>query len=93
MEVIGQRPAGEISARDPLVILAEECLSELGVRAVLNSGSTDANIPLSMGYPALVLGITSGSGTHTVHEYIDTEPVEKGMEQLVSFVSRVWDVK
>jgi tripeptide aminopeptidase len=75
------------------VRLADECLSEQGVRATFTSGSTDANIPLSLGYPALVLGITSGGGTHTVHEYIDTAPVEKGMEQLVSFVSRVWDVQ
>ena len=92
MEVIGQRPAGEIGIDHPLVRLADECLSELGVKATFTSGSTDANIPLSLGYPALVLGITSGGGTHTVHEYIETTPIEKGMEQLVSFVSRVWDV-
>jgi acetylornithine deacetylase/succinyl-diaminopimelate desuccinylase-like protein len=93
MEVTGQRPAGEIGVDHPFVRLADECLSKQGVRAVFTSGSTDANIPLSLGYPALVLGITSGGGTHTVHEYIDNAPVEKGMEQLVSFVSRVWDAR
>ena len=92
-EVIGHRPAGEIGVDHPFVRLADECLSMQGVRAEFTSGSTDANIPLSLGYPALVLGITSGGGTHTVHEYIDTAPVEKGMEQLVSFVSRVWDAR
>jgi tripeptide aminopeptidase len=93
MEIIGQRPAGEISTNHPLVKLAGECLSEQGVNASFTSGSTDANIPLSLGYPALVLGITSGGGTHTVHEYIDIPPVVKGMEQLVRFVSRVWDAQ
>lgn len=92
MEVIGQRPVGELSTDHPLVILAHECLSEQGVKPTFTSGSTDANVPLSLGYPALVLGITSGGGIHTVHEYIDIAPVEKGMEQLVSFVSRVWNV-
>lgn len=90
-EVIGQRPAGEMSAKHPLVKLAEACLREQGMDAALITGSTDANVPLSMGYPAIVLGVTTGGGAHTKQEYIHTEPVAKGMEQLVSFVERAWE--
>ena len=89
-EVIGARPAGEMDSKHPLVKLAQACLHEQNMDAVLTSGSTDANIPLSMGYPALVLGVTKGGGAHTRNEFIETAPVEKGMEQLVSFVQRVW---
>lgn len=89
-EVIGQRPAGEMDAHHPLVKLAKECLREQGLDAVLTMGSTDANIPLSKGYPAIVLGVSTGGGAHTMQEYINTAPVEKGMEQLVRFVERVW---
>jgi len=89
-EVIGQRPAGEISRDHPLVKLAEECLLAQGLEPVLTTGSTDANIPLSKGYPAIVLGISTGGSAHTVHEYINTEPVEQGMEQLVKFVEKAW---
>jgi acetylornithine deacetylase/succinyl-diaminopimelate desuccinylase-like protein len=89
-EVIGQRPAGEIPTNHPLVLLGRDCLRELGLDAGLISGSTDANVPLSMGYPAIVLGITTGGSAHTAHEYINTTPVAQGMEQLVKFVSRVW---
>ena len=89
-EVIGQRPAGEISPNHPLVNLAEECLRELGIEPVLTVGSTDANIPLSKGYPAIVLGISTGASAHTIHEYINTEPIAQGMEQLLRFVERVW---
>ena len=32
-------------------------------------------------------------GAHTVNEFINTAPVEKGMEQLVRFVGRVWAYK
>jgi di/tripeptidase len=53
-------------------------------------GSTDANIPLSRGLPALVLGVTNGAGAHTTGEFIYTAPVERGIQQLVQFVSRVW---
>ncbi len=89
-EVIGQRPAGEISATHPLVLLGKDCLREQGLEAGLISGSTDANVPLSKGYPAIVLGVTTGGSAHTTHEYINTAPVAQGMEQLVKFVSRIW---
>lgn len=89
-EVIGERSPGEISAKHPLVTLAKDCLIEQGLDAGLISGSTDANVPLSRGYPAIVLGVTTGGGAHTTQEYINTEPVEKGVEQLVRFVDRVW---
>ena len=89
LEVIGERPAGEISLEHPLVRLAGECISAQGMQPTFTSGSTDANIPLSRGLPALVLGITTGAGAHTSHEYIDVAPVRKGMQQLVDFVERV----
>jgi acetylornithine deacetylase/succinyl-diaminopimelate desuccinylase-like protein len=88
--VIGQRPAGEIPVVHPLVMLAKDCLYEQGLDAGLISGSTDANVPLSRGYPAVVLGITTGGSAHTIHEYINTKPIAQGLEQLVQFVSRVW---
>ena len=90
-EVIGQRPAGELSPSHPLVKLAQKCLRDQGLDSVLTSGSTDANIPLSRGYPAVVLGVSTGSGAHTKGEYINTEPVAKGMEQLLKFVEQVWE--
>ena len=89
-QVIGQRPAGEISVNHPLVLLAKDCLREQGLEPGLISGSTDANVPLSKGYPAIVLGVTTGGSAHTVHEYINTSPIPQGLGQLVSFVNRVW---
>ncbi len=89
-EIIGQRPAGEIPVAHPLVTLARDCLREAGLEAGLISGSTDANVPLSKGYPAIVLGVTTGGSAHTIHEYINTAPVAQGLEQLVRFVSRIW---
>ncbi len=89
-EVIGQRPAGELRADHPLIAFAQECLQEQGLDAALTTGSTDANVPLSKGFPALVLGVSTGGNAHTVQEFIHTAPVEQGIEQLVSFVERVF---
>jgi tripeptide aminopeptidase len=88
-QVIGQRPAGEIPAEHPLVRLAETCLQDVGFNPHLNIGSTDANQPLSRGFPAVTIGLTSGAGAHTVHEYINVDPLEKGMEQVVRLVSSI----
>jgi acetylornithine deacetylase/succinyl-diaminopimelate desuccinylase-like protein len=92
MELTGERPAGQIAQDHPLVKLAEACLAEQGLKATFTSGSTDANIPLSRGYPALVLGVTTGGGAHTVQEYIDIPLIETGVEQLVQFVQRVFRI-
>jgi len=88
-EVIGQRPAGEIPVDHPLVKIARDCSREQGLDAVLTAGSTDANIPLNKGIPAVVMGVTTGGGAHSTQEFIDIEPVRKGLEGLVNFVSRV----
>jgi len=88
-EIIGERPAGEIPADHPLVRLAVKCIREQELDAALTVGSTDANIPLSLGIPAVVMGITTGGGAHTLQEYIDADPVEKGMDALVRFVELV----
>ncbi len=90
-EIIGERPAGEIPADHPLVELALKCTREQGFNATLTIGSTDANIPLSKGFPAVVMGITTGGSAHTINEYIDIDPLEKGIKAVVRFVELVGD--
>ncbi len=91
-ETIGRRPAGELPDDHPLVSLAEDCLRAQGIQPKQTIGSTDANIPLSLGLPAIVLGVTTGAGAHTLSEYIEVEPVLRGMDQLAEFVSKVWGI-
>ena len=86
LEVISQRPYGEIDGNHPLVQNALDCLVEQGIKPILSIGSTDANLPLSLGYPAVTIGLSHGGSAHTVHEYIYTEPLQKGLEQLVQLV-------
>ena len=88
-EVIGERPAGEIAAEHEFVKLAVNCTLEQGFEAILTSGSTDANIPLSDKIPAVVMGITTGGGAHTVNEFVDIKPIELGMNSLARFVEQV----
>ena len=77
-EIIGQRPSGELAADHPLVRLAEDCLRAVGVKPHLNTGSTDANLPLSRGLPSITIGLTTGGRAHTVDEYINLAPPHPG---------------
>ncbi len=90
LEIIGNRPAGEISAGHPLVKLAANILQSLVIPVTLEIGSTDANFPLSRGFPAICIGLTRGGFPHTLRETIEIEPLKLGLEQLWSFINRIW---
>ena len=92
-EIIGQRPAGSIPDDHPLVKLALKTLEAQGTRPHLNIGSTDANIPLSQGLPAICIGLTHGRGAHTTGEFIYTEYLKKGLEQVVEVVVKSYGLK
>ncbi len=85
-EIVGDRPAGRIAADHALIRLAVAALKKLGVNPTLEIGSTDGNIPLADGCPTVTIGITRGGSAHTPDEYIETEPVEAGVRQLLLLV-------
>lgn len=82
--VIGDRPGGGIPDDHPLVQAAIASLKALGVKPQLSMriSSTDANIPLSRGVPAVCIGVTEGGNAHRTDEWIATQPVETGLRYL-----------
>jgi tripeptide aminopeptidase len=91
-EEIGNRPAGYISTQHPLIRLARHCLESQGLQPNLGIGSTDANIPLSRGLPAICVGITTGGKAHTLDEFINIPPVGQGLQQLHTLVRDAFQV-
>jgi acetylornithine deacetylase/succinyl-diaminopimelate desuccinylase-like protein len=81
--VLGVRPAGTVPRDSPLVQTASKALKALGYDAIYDASSTDANIPISLGIPAVCLGITSGGNAHREDEYIDLPPVAAGLTQIM----------
>ena len=65
LELIGDRPSGEIAESDPLVQRAIAASLLLGIEPRLNRSSTDANIPISLGIPAITIG--GGGEASAVH--------------------------
>lgn len=83
LEVIGERPAGFVSPESLIVRRAISILDSLGVSPAGDASSTDANIPISRGVPAICVGLTTGGNVHREDEFIETGPVAVGLSQLV----------
>ena len=83
IEIIGERPAGFVSPDSQIVRRAVNILELLGIQPAGDASSTDANIPISRGIPAICVGLTTGGNVHREDEYIDTSPVVDGLTQLV----------
>jgi acetylornithine deacetylase/succinyl-diaminopimelate desuccinylase-like protein len=85
-EMIGRRPSGGLPEKHPLVQKAVRAVEAQGLTPRLGIGSTDANIPLSRGLPAVCIGLSSGGGAHTASEYLNLTPIAQGMAQVVMLV-------
>lgn len=73
-ELIGDRPAGITPADDPLVQAAARVLAANGYDAALSASSTDSNIPISLGVPAITLSAGGGGfRAHALDEYVNVE--------------------
>ncbi|MBA4306889.1 MAG: peptidase M20 [Sphingopyxis sp.] len=90
-QLTGNRPAGETSPSHPLVALAVQSLSEHGFQAQLAAASTDSNIPMSLGIPALTLGVGGRSeGEHSLSEWLELPQSEtqRAMQAIALIILR-----
>ena len=82
IDLIGERPSGETPSDSPLVELAVEATKILGVEPRLDQSSTDSNLPISLGIPAITLGAGGTSGaSHTLAEWYDPTDRELGLKR------------
>jgi acetylornithine deacetylase/succinyl-diaminopimelate desuccinylase-like protein len=67
---IGLRPSGELPASTPLIQRAIACTSQFGVNPKVGTGSTNSNIPISLGIPSVTIGRGGkGGGAHSLDEW------------------------
>jgi tripeptide aminopeptidase len=80
---LGTRPAGTLPGNSPLLQTIRDVDRLLGNRSRLERSSTDANIPLSLGIPAVAIGAGgTGGGSHTLGEWYDPSGRELGLKRL-----------
>lgn len=84
IEKIGDRPAGRLPEGSALLELVRGVDRHLAIRTEQRIASTDANIPLSLGVPAVSIGGGGeGGGIHTRAEWYDARGRELGLRRLV----------
>lgn len=91
IEVLGRRPVGSIPADHPLVALVAEAHRAVGVPVRSEPSSTDANVPLAMGVPAVCSGASQGGAVHSLTEYLDTGSLVLGVKSLLMAVALIQD--
>lgn len=89
-EAIGERPAGGIPEEHPLVRGAIESLRALGhPEPTRRAASTDANVPLAIGIPALCIGLAEGHNAHRLDEFVDVGPLDRGLLHVLQVLEEV----
>jgi len=81
---IGARPGGRLDENAPLLAALRAVDAHLGLRPRLECSSTDANIPLAAGRPALARGAGGrGGGMHTPGEWFHPQGRDLGLKRIV----------
>ncbi len=84
---LGDRPAGMIDHQHPLVLAAASATRAVGRTPQSASASTDANVPLARGIPAIAIGAGgSGGAAHTADEWFDDADSEIGLDRVIRLV-------
>lgn len=69
--VIGDRPCGETPLDAPILQTATAVVKAFGLRPSYGISSTDSNVPMSLGIPAITIGRGAGGRSHSPDEWTD----------------------
>ena len=78
ISVVGDRPGGLLAPEHPYLQAMAATLAAKNLEQRWTSASTDANVPLSRGIPAVTVGLTVGGRAHTLEEYVEESSILPG---------------
>ena len=85
--LVGHRPAGATDLQSALVESALEATRAAGVEPAITVSSTDANVPMSLGIPAVTLGAGGSAGeVHTTREWYRNDNGPAGIQRALHTV-------
>ena len=93
--LVGDRPCGTATDEmiKPLIDTVKPILEEVtGEEVKCKSASTDCNIPLSLGVPAICIGVNNHSGVHTREEWVEKASIPVGLEIAIRFGKKLLEV-
>lgn len=85
--MVGNRPSGTLPTEHPLVARAEAATRYFGLEPTLDISSTDANVPIARGIPAVTIGGGGvGRGAHSPEEFWVDENSDLGIRRVLLLV-------
>ena len=89
---LGSRPGGRLPDQSPLLKTIQAVDSYLNIKSRVDCASTDANVPLSMGLPAVSIGAGGqGGGAHTSQEWYSPEGRDLGLRRVLLILAALAD--
>ena len=73
VKLIGDRPSGETPISASLVQTTTAAVAAFGLAPRYEIGSTDSNIPISLGIPAVTIGRGNSARSHALDEWVDVD--------------------
>ena len=89
MTLVGDRPSGQTSESANIVKFAVAAFEAFGIRPTFRISSTDSNVPISLGIPAITIGRGGlGGRSHSLDEWVDIErePTVRGLQVVLTTI-------
>ena len=89
MTLVGDRPSGQTSESANIVKFAVAAFEAFGIRPTFRISSTDSNVPISLGIPAITIGRGGlGGRSHSLDEWVDIErePTVRGIQVVLTTI-------
>ena len=91
--LVGERPCArgvDEAEVQRLCTLCAEIMSDVyGGQTIFKSGSTDCNVPLSLGIPAICISAYRGGGAHTREEWVYKSSLPEGLEIAIRVIEKL----
>lgn len=95
VELIGERPCGNIGKKDHQLVLEKLCFDSIytrtGNKPSFRAASTDCNISMSLGIPSLTIGLCLGAKAHTLQEWIAIDSLDTGFGIAADLISACYE--
>ncbi len=89
---LGSRPGGKLPDQSPLLQTIQAVDAFLHIRSRVDCASTDANVPLSLGLPAVSIGAGGhGGGAHTSDEWYQPDGRDLGLRRILLVLASLAD--
>lgn len=87
VQLVGDRPSGEIDPETPLVLRAAAATRHFGGTPGLQRSSTDSNVPIAQGIPAITIGGGGiGGNAHSPDEWYIHRNAPRGIQRVLLIV-------